>query len=267
MTTPSVIVDERVSQYAAEVALAEDDDVVEAVASERADDTFDVRGLPGAPRCDLHLPDAHASDTVVKGLPVDSVAIAEQVPRRGVPRECLGDLLSCPLCCRVLGHVEVHDPPSVMGEHDEDEHDPDRDRRHDEKSTETRSFTWLSRKARQVGDGVLRARTMYFSTVDLATSMPSLASSPAMRGDPQAGLAVDILRIRARTSSATAGRPGRRRPLRRAQWSRNRRRCHRMTVAGWTKTSADRQPSQQRESQDQKIRSALVVCARRGWRW
>jgi hypothetical protein len=75
------------------------------------------------------------------------------------------------------------------------------------KSTEIRSVAWLARKARQVGDGGLRERTRYFSTVDLATSMPSFRSSPAMRSEPHAGLAAEILRMRQRSCFGTAGRP------------------------------------------------------------
>ncbi len=76
------------------------------------------------------------------------------------------------------------------------------------KSTDTRSFTWLSKNARHVGDGGFFGRTMYFSTVDLATRMPSLASSPTMRGEPQPGFALDILRMSSWTALATAGLPG-----------------------------------------------------------
>jgi len=64
------------------------------------------------------------------------------------------------------------------------------------KSMETRSFAWFSRKARQVGDGGFLVRTMYFSTVALATVMPTLASFPTMRGDPQSGLALETSRIK-----------------------------------------------------------------------
>ena len=44
------------------------------------------------------------------------------------------------------------------------------------KSSDTSSFAWLARKARHVGEGGLRALTLYFSTVDLATSRPSFRS-------------------------------------------------------------------------------------------
>src|SRR6185369_5543139 len=88
------------------------------------------------------------------------------------------------------------------------------------KSTETRSFTWFYRNARHVGDGGFLVLTMYLSTVDLATSIPSLASSPTMRGEPQRRLVVDISRIRSRTASSSAGRPAGLRDNR-AQCSRN----------------------------------------------
>ncbi len=78
------------------------------------------------------------------------------------------------------------------------------------KSSATRSLRWLSRNARHVGEGGLRRRSMYFATVDTATSMPSLASSLRMRGAPQVTFARDILRIRPTTSGASRGRPGRR---------------------------------------------------------
>src|SRR5262249_38787193 len=134
------------------------------------------------------------------------------------------------------------------------------------KSTDTRSFTWLSRKARHVGEGGFVGRTMYFSTVALATAMPSLASSPTMRGEPQSGFAVDILPMRSRTAFATAGLPA----LgweRRAQWSQNLRRCHAMTVLGWTKTRTSRQPVQVRESHAHRRRSATLMRARAECRW
>ena len=54
--------------------------------------------------------------------------IADQEARRRLPRKRLGDLLGCRLGRRVLGDVEVHDPAPGMGQHNEDEEDPERDR-------------------------------------------------------------------------------------------------------------------------------------------
>src|ERR1035437_6115105 len=47
--------------------------------------------------------------------------------------------------------------------------------------------TGLRRKLRQVEEGAPRLRTMYFATIAWLTSMPSLSSSPWIRGAPQSG--------------------------------------------------------------------------------
>ncbi len=70
---------------------------------------------------------------------------------------------------------------------------------------------------RQVGDGGLRFRTMYFSTVDLAMVIPIFSSSPTILGDPQCGFAFDIRRISCLISADVDGRPGFVLPLSRAQ--------------------------------------------------
>ena len=59
------------------------------------------------------------------------------------------------------------------------------------------------RKVIQVGEEGPRRRTMYFSTVDLVTSIPIFRSSPAIFGAPHSGLAADNRRMRPRTSFAT----------------------------------------------------------------
>jgi hypothetical protein len=61
----------------------------------------------------------------------------------------------------------------------------------------------LFRKAFHVDDGCFPDRTRYFSSVDLATSMPSLRSYPTIRGETQPTLAADILRINALISLET----------------------------------------------------------------
>ena len=143
------------------------------------------------------------------------------------------------------------------------------------KSSDTSSLTWLARNARHGGDGGLRRRTLYFSTVDLATSMPSFSSSLRMRGDPQVfdkdaydrlrqeGLDFEIFRMRSRTSLAMGGRPGRPRRLSHVQWSRKRLRCQEMTVLGLTKTRASCQPDHPRESHTQSRRSPGFSRGRR----
>jgi len=219
------------------VPLVENDDVVEAFATDASDHTLHEGILPGAPRGGEHFFDAHALHPGSESRAVDAVAIPDQVARCRLPWERLGDLLAGSLGRRVLRHVEVHDPAPRVNENDEQ--DLERHRWHHEEVDGQQSFTWLSRKARHVGDDGFFGRTMYFSTVDLATWRPSLASSPTMRGEPQRGFALDIFRMSTWTALATAGLPGA--PwARQAQWSRNLRLCQAITVLGWTKTRASR---------------------------
>ena len=84
-----------------------------------------------------------------------------------------------------------------------------------------------------------------------------------MRGAPQSGFASDIVRIRVRTASGTVGRPVRPR-LFQVQNKRKPRRCHAMTVAGLTMTSAVRHPVHRRDNQTQSHRSTFVRGSRRG---
>ena len=58
-----------------------------------------------------------------EGEAVDRVAIAEKVGWRGVVRERLHDRLAGPGRDGVLGHIDVEDPPPMVGEADEHEED------------------------------------------------------------------------------------------------------------------------------------------------
>jgi len=93
-------------------------------------------------------------------------------------------------------------------------------------------------------------------------SMPSLSSSPWIRGAPQEEFSRHILRIRSRTSREMTGRPGW--PCRTFQVQKRRKllRCHATTVSGLTMASADRQPLQMRESQTHNRRSTGVNFGR-----
>jgi hypothetical protein len=58
-------------------------------------------------------------------------------------------------------------------------------------------------------DGGIRARTRYLLTLVSPTLMPSLSSSPWIRGAPQRGFSRLVVRISSRISFGAAGRPGR----------------------------------------------------------
>src|SRR5271169_3295035 len=130
------------------------------------------------------------------------------------------------------------------------------------KSMETIWVRWFSRKVRQVCDGGLWLRTMYLLTLLSPMSMPSLSSSPWIRGAPHKGFSRHILRIRFRTSRGTVGLPRWPRRIFQVQKSRKPLRCHARTVPGRTIASTERQSLQTRDRQTQKRRSTGVNLGR-----
>ena len=68
----------------------------------------------------------------------------------------------------------------------------------------------IKNKVFQPCDGGPLLRAMYLATLVWPTSIPILSSSPWIRGAPHNGFAMFISRINWRSSSDTAGRPGRR---------------------------------------------------------
>ena len=112
------------------------------------------------------------------------------------------------------------------------------------------------KKVLQPWDGPARLRAMYFATLVWPASMPSLSSSPWMRGAPQSGLARLISRINLRISSGTLGLPPRRLDFQ-LQNDRNPARCQRITVSGRTMASASAMPGARRYSPTNTHRSKV----------
>src|SRR5262249_10008564 len=121
--TRLMVVGEVSGQDAAEVSLAEDEHVIQALAPDGADEPFRERILPRALRGGEYIFDPHALQTVQKSMTVDAIAVAEEIGRRGLVRKGIHELLSCPVGGRVLSHIEVDDPPAMVSEHDENEED------------------------------------------------------------------------------------------------------------------------------------------------
>ena len=105
-------------------------------------------------------------------------------------------------------------------------------------------------------------RKLYLLTLVSPTSIPSLSSSPWIRGAPHIGFSRLSRRIKSRTSIGTAGRPGCPRRIFQVQNSRKPLRCQAITVSGFTITRADRQSAQTPDSQAQRNRSAAVNLGR-----
>ena len=114
-----VVVSDVLSQDPAEVLFAEHDDVVGALASERADYPLDdgVRLRCAHGSLDGLDPDLRRPRREVAA--VAAVPIANEEARCCSPGRGLDDLPPDPVCRRMSGDVEMHDPAPVVGDGDE----------------------------------------------------------------------------------------------------------------------------------------------------
>jgi hypothetical protein len=200
-----VIVREVARQDAAQVAFAQDEDVIQALTPDRTDEPFREGVLPRAGGRGQDFGDPHALHALPERGTIGVVTIAQEIGRRGVVREGVHDLLGGPVGRGVLGDVEVDHTPAMVGEHDED-------KEHTQaagtvkKSMATTSRTWLARNVRQVCDGGARRFGISRETVRSATSMPSFLSSPWILGAPHRRFIAAIFLMRAVISALIGGR-------------------------------------------------------------
>src|SRR5947207_12224940 len=81
-------------QDATQPSFIQDDDVVQALAANRADQALDIGILPRRSRSREDVANAQPASRFVKFLSVARVAIAKQIARRTVPRESFQQLAS-----------------------------------------------------------------------------------------------------------------------------------------------------------------------------
>ena len=103
---------------------------------------------------------------------------------------------------------------------------------------------------------------MYFETEAWEISIPSLSSSPWMRGAPQPTFADCISRMRIRISLSIGGRPTCRRRLFQRQYRRKPSRCQRTTVSGCNMCNITRHSFTYFENNTQNKRSAAETRGR-----
>jgi hypothetical protein len=98
------------------VSLAEHDDVVETLPSDRR----------------RPITDAHVFEALDDDLTVDRIAVADQIARSFMPPKCIRDLSSEPLRRRMRRHTERQDSPSMVTENDQHIEEAEADRRRHE---------------------------------------------------------------------------------------------------------------------------------------
>jgi hypothetical protein len=100
------------------VRFAKHDHVVETFAADRADESLNVGILPGRSGCDRMVPNAHCTDPLQEDWTIRGVSIPNEISRRVVPRERLGDLARDPLRGWVCRHANRHPKSSSVAHND-----------------------------------------------------------------------------------------------------------------------------------------------------
>src|SRR5690348_9858176 len=94
-----------IRQKMAEVPFPQDHDMVEALASDRANQPLNMTVLPRRAWRDRTVANAHGSQPPGNRGAIRGVAVTDEVARSLIPRECLGDLSGDPLggwiCCHI----------------------------------------------------------------------------------------------------------------------------------------------------------------------
>ncbi len=117
-----VVVGNVVLEDALKMRFSENDQVIDALASNRPDDSLSVRVLPGGSRSGDDLSYAHSLNSCMEVGSIDRIAVAEEIAgNQGVARKGLDHLLRRPLGTGMRSNVEVNDTPAVVGEYDEAE--------------------------------------------------------------------------------------------------------------------------------------------------
>ena len=120
------------SQQTSQMALAEDDDVVQTLAPNGSDQSFRVRILPRTRRGSDDFLDAHRGHAPPEAIAIDGVAIPQEPSRGGVIRKGFDDFLRRSVRGGVLRDPQMNDASTMMGQQHEHEHHASREGRYGE---------------------------------------------------------------------------------------------------------------------------------------
>src|SRR5664279_5037586 len=119
-------------QYMTEVSLAEHNNVVKALPSDRTDQTFGRSVLPwGARRC-RPVANAHSSKSSDEDLTIGPIPVTDQVAGSLFPTTCFRDLICDPFCSGVSCDAKPQNLSSAVPHDQQSIEQAKRDRRHDE---------------------------------------------------------------------------------------------------------------------------------------
>src|SRR5476651_1345927 len=101
------------------MCLAEDNDVVQALAPDRSDQPFGKAVLPGRGCRGRLVPDAHGAQSACDDAAIDLIPIADEVARSLIPRKCFRYLTCNPFCRRICCDVDPDQVSAVEPDDDE----------------------------------------------------------------------------------------------------------------------------------------------------
>src|SRR5882672_48781 len=99
--------------------LAEDNNVVQALAPDRSDQPFGKAVLPGRGWCGRLVSDAHGAQSACDNAAIDPISIADEVARSFIPRKCLRYLTCNPFCRWICCDVDPDEISAVEPDDDE----------------------------------------------------------------------------------------------------------------------------------------------------
>ena len=101
----------------------EDDDILDHVAPNAANDPLAGGMLPWTARGSFDFFDTHVLDALLERPTVDRVPVPEERARRGLPGQRLDDVLGGPLRRWMFSDVEMYDASALVRQHDEHKQD------------------------------------------------------------------------------------------------------------------------------------------------
>ena len=99
--------------------IAQDNDVVQALTSDRSDQPFGKAILPGRGWCGRLVPDAHGAQPACDDGTIDAIPVADHVARSFIPRECFRDLARNPFRGRMWCDVDPDQLSAIQPDDDE----------------------------------------------------------------------------------------------------------------------------------------------------
>src|SRR3979409_2228253 len=113
MCSEAVIVVRIGSEDSAQMNLAQDNDVVQALTPDRSDQPFGKAILPGRGWCGGLVPNAHGAQPACDDRTIDPIPVADHIARSFIPRECFCDLARNPFRGRMWCDVDPAEVSAV----------------------------------------------------------------------------------------------------------------------------------------------------------